>query len=185
MKMDTSIIIAIVAGGLALLFALWWIITSNDFKRKEIRVSEALSGIEVALIKRFDLLTKLLDVTKSFAKHEKELFTQITQMRKGMTVTEVAQASAQYDQLAARIHAVAEGYPELRSAAVFRELQAGARGVEQHLQAARRLYSSNVTLYNTAIAVFPTSVVAKSQNLKAAEFIVAEEVKRTDVSLSM
>ena len=47
---------------LAIVF--WCIRTVNDFKKKEIRVQEGLSGIEVALTKRYDMLTKMLDTAK-------------------------------------------------------------------------------------------------------------------------
>jgi LemA protein len=67
---------------------------------------------------------------------------------------------------------------------VFRELQIGVRDAEEHLQAARRLYNSNVTVYNTAIEIFPSSIVAKSQKLTRHEFFVAEAVKREDIKLS-
>ena len=56
---------------LILLAAGWCIRTRNDFVAKEIRVEEGLSGIEVALAKRYDLLTNLLQVTKGYMAHEK------------------------------------------------------------------------------------------------------------------
>lgn len=161
----------------------WWIGTSNGFKSKKIKIDEALSGIEVALTKRYDMLTKLLDVAKGFAAHENELFTQVIKLRRGMSVEELNQASGQIDALSARINAVAESYPTLRSADIFLELQSGIRDAEAHLQAARRLYNSNVTQFNTAIALFPSSVVSKSQALSPKDFFVAEEGKRADVQM--
>lgn len=166
------------------IFFVWWIGTSNNFKRKKIKIEEALSGIEVALTNRFDKLTKLLDVAKGFAKHEQETFSQVISMRKGMNIGELNQCCSQMDTVAARINAVAEAYPELRSAETFTELQSAIRTAEQHLQAARRLYNSNVTLYNTAIAVFPTSIVAGAMNLQNAEFFVADEAKKADVQMN-
>ncbi|MCL2018217.1 MAG: LemA family protein [Oscillospiraceae bacterium] len=164
-------------------FLVWWVKTSNNFHRMDIKIKEALSGIEVALTNRFDKLTKLFDVAKGFAKHEKETFSQVIALRKGMNVNELNQANAQCDSLMARINAVAEGYPELRSAEMFTELQKGIREAEAHLQAARRLYNSNVTVYNTAIAVFPSSIVANSKHLQKADFFQAEEAKKADVNL--
>ncbi len=163
---------------------IWWISTSNGFKRKSIKIAEALSGIEVALTKRYDLLTKLLDVTKGYIAHEKELFTQVVELRRGMSIGEINEKSAQMDALNARIFAVAENYPALRSAEIFRELQAGVRDAEEHLQAARRLYNSNVTAFNTAVDVFPSGIVAKSQKLAKYEFFVAEAAKREDVKMN-
>ena len=86
------------------------------------------------------------------------------------------------DSLSGRFFAVAEGYPELRSSAVFTELQRGIRDAEEHLQAARRLYNTNVTAYNTAIAMFPAKLLAGGRKPK--EFFAAEESKREDVKLT-
>lgn len=177
----------IIAGIVAILILIpvfWWITTSNGFKRKSIKIQEALSGIEVALTKRYDLLTKLLDVAKGYATHEKDLFTQVVELRRGMSVGEINEKNAQLDALGSRIFAVAENYPQLRSSEVFCQLQVGVRDAEEHLQAARRLYNSNVTAFNTAVDVFPSSMVAKSQGLSKQEFFVAEEAKRSDVKMS-
>lgn len=162
----------------------WWISASNGFKRKSIKIGEALSGIEVALTKRYDLLTKLLDVAKNYAVHEEELFTQVVELRQGMSVGEINEKNTQLDALGSRVFAVAEQYPQLRSAEVFRELQAGVRDAEEHLQAARRLYNSNVTAFNTAVDIFPSGIVAKSQKLTKHEFFMAEAAKREDVKMS-
>jgi LemA protein len=177
------IIIAIVAF-IGLAFLIWWVSTSNNFHRKTVKINEALSGIEIALTNRFDKLTKLMDVAKGFAKHEKETLSMVISMRKGMNVNELNQAAAQCDQLMARINAVAEAYPELRSAEMFNELQKGIREAEAHLQAARRLYNSNVTLFNTAILVFPSSMVANSKGLQKFDFFEAEEAKKQDVKIA-
>lgn len=161
----------------------WWISASNGFKRKTIKISEALSGIEVALTKRYDMLTKLLDVAKGYAAHEKEVFMQVIELRRGMTIAQIKDTSSALDAMSARINAVAENYPELRSAEIFRELQSGIRDAEEHLQAARRLYNSNVTAYNTAVDVFPSSLVAKSLYLQKQEFFSTDVAKRADVQM--
>ena len=172
----TPLIIIIVA-------AVWWIIKSNDFNRKAIKADEGLSGVEVALTKRYDMLTKLLDVTKGYAEHEKALFSQVTELRRGMSFEELNRAIGETDAMAGRLIAVAEAYPELRSAEVFRELQSGIRDAEEHLQAARRLYNTNVSAFNSAVVVFPASLVAKAKSMGKREFFVAEENKREDLSM--
>ena len=164
------------------LAAIWCINTVNGFKKKEIRVQEGLSGVEVALTKRYDMLTKMLDTAKGYMAHESELFTRVIQLRRGMSIAELNDAQQQMDSLSGRFFAVAEGYPELRSSAVFTELQRGIRDAEEHLQAARRLYNTNVTAYNTAIAMFPAKLLAGGRKPK--EFFAAEESKREDVKLT-
>lgn len=176
--------ILLIIAAVIVIAIIWWVSTSNGFKRKSIKINEALSGIEVALTKRYDLLTKMLDVAKGYAKHENELFTQVIELRRGMSIGEISEKNAQLDALNGRISAVAENYPELHSAEVFRELQAGIRDAEEHLQAARRLYNSNVSAYNTAISIFPSSIVAKQQRIqKEHEFFEAEAAKREDVKM--
>ena len=165
---------------LAIVF--WCIRTVNDFKKKEIRVQEGISGIEVALTKRYDMLTKMLDTAKGYMGHESELFTKVIELRRGMSVAEMNDAQRQMDVLSGKFFAVAENYPELRSSDVFVELQRGIRDAEEHLQAARRLYNSNVAVYNTAIAMFPAKLLAGSRQPK--EFFAADVGKREDITMS-
>ena len=164
-----------------LAIVLWCIKTVNGFKKKEIRVQEGLSGIEVALTKRYDMLVKMLDTAKGYMAHESELFTKVIELRRGMSVAEMNDAQQQMDALSGRFFDVAENYPALRSSEVFAELQRGIRDAEEHLQAARRLYNSNVTAYNTAIAMFPAKILAGSHQLK--EFFAADAGKRVDVKM--
>ena len=174
------IIIGIVAV-IILSFLAWFVSTSNGFKASKIKIAEAKSGIEVALIKRYDMLTKLLDVAKGYAKHEKELMIEVVYLRKGMTVGEMTQAENQMDQMATQLRVTAEVYPELRSSEVFMQVQVGIRDAEEHLQAARRLYNSNVTILNTMIEVFPSSIIGKKYEKEI--FFQGEENKKLDVQM--
>ncbi len=172
------IILAIV---LIVIVAIWAISTSNGFKKKEIRIQESLSGVEVALTKRYDMLTKLLDTAKGYMTHEKELFTNVIRLRKGMSIGELNEAEQQIEALSAKVFAVAENYPTLRSSDVFLELQRGIRDAEEHLQAARRLHNSNVKQYNISISMFPASLLAGGRT--PYEFFEAEAYKRADVAM--
>ena len=166
---------------IALIAVLWAVKASNNIKRMEIKVDEAFSGIEVALTKRYDMLTKMLDVCKGFMKHESELFSKVISLRRGMSLGEMGKADREMGELTGSLFAVAENYPELRSAQVFAELQQGIRDAEEHLQAARRLYNASVSSYNAAIAVFPDSLLARGRSPR--EFFEAEESRREDVKV--
>ena len=171
----TILLILIVVAGV------WAITTINGFKRKEIKIPEALSGIEVALTTRFDTLTKLLDITKGFMEHESDLMENVINLRRGMSVSEMGEADRQMGELTGRIMAVAENYPELRSSDVFVQLQHGVRDAEEHLQAARRLYNANVSNFNISIAMFPAKLLAGGYSPK--EFYEAEDEKKEDVKM--
>ena len=166
---------------IVLIAVVWAVKTSNNIKRMEIKVDEAFSGIEVALTKRYDMLTKMLDVCKGFMKHESELFSKVISLRQGMSLGEMGKADREMGELTGRLFAVAENYPELRSAQVFAELQQGVHDAEEHLQAARRLYNASVSSYNAAIAVFPDSLLARGRSPR--EFFAAEDAKREDVKV--
>ena len=166
---------------IVLIAVVWAVKTSNNIKRMEIKVDEAFSGIEVALTKRYDMLTKMLDACRGFMKHESELFSKVISLRRGMSLGEMGEADRQMSELTGRLFAVAENYPELRSAQVFAELQQGVHDAEEHLQAARRLYNASVSSYNAAIAVFPDSLLARGRSPR--EFFEAEDAKREDVKV--
>ena len=163
---------------------LFWIISvKNNFTRLDIKISEALAGIEVALEKRYDMLNKLLDVTKSYMKHETETLEKVISLRKGMALDELVSADNKLNELNSNLVAYAENYPELRSSEVFVELQKGIIEAEEHLQAARRLYNANVTAYNTAIAVFPDKLLANG--LRPRAFYEVENYKKSDVDVNL
>lgn len=172
-------VVAIVA-----VLLLWWIGTYNGIKRLEIKVNEGLSGIDVALTKRYDVLTKLLEVVKGYQKHEKEILSEVIRLRSGMTMQERNAANQQMDTAFGRINMLAESYPELKSSNNFMQLQNAIVDTEEHLQAARRLYNANVTAYNEKIVTFPNSIVAGSMGASAKEFFEAEAAKRQDVKMN-
>lgn len=161
----------------------WYISTYNGIKMAGLKLQEALSGIDVALTKRYDTLTKMVDVVKGYKEHEIKLFTEVIRLRSGMTMEERNNANDQMNQLAGQIRVIAENYPELRSAANFEQLQKAIADVEEHLQAARRLYNSNVTSYNAKLVMFPSSIVASGMGVTPAEFFEAEDAKREDVKM--
>lgn len=158
--------------------------TYNGINVARLKVKESLSGIDVALTKRYDVLTKMLDVVKGYQQHEKELMTELVSLRNGMSMKERNEANANMTQVTDQIRLMVENYPELKSNTNFLQLQNTIVDVEEHLQAARRLYNSNVTAYNTKIITFPSSIIAGMMGAREEEFFQAEEVKRSDVKMS-
>ena len=171
------------AGVVLVLILVWFISTLNSLKRASIKIDEAMSGIDVALTKRYDVLTKMLDVTKAYAEHEKSTIMETINLRKGMNMQERVEANKKMDEAVGRINMIAEAYPELRSNENFKQLQISITDVEEHLQAARRLFNGNVSEYNQSVSVFPNSIVAGMSNMTSKEFFKADEIKRQDVEM--
>jgi LemA protein len=164
---------------------IWYITTMNGLRRSQIKISEALSDIDVALMKRHDVLVKMLDVTKAYARYEKETILETIKLRSGMRMSERTAAVNEMDQASRFINAVAENYPELRSSENYKQLQISIMDVEEHLQAARRLYNSNISYLNQKIVSFPGSIVASQLNITRAEFLETDEANRQDVKMDL
>ena len=174
------IIIAII-----LVIVIWYISTSNKLNRAVVKIDESLSGIDVALTKRYDVLTKMIDVVKSYAKHEKETLFEVIKLRDKMSMKEKNEANHVMDENFRKINVVAENYPELKSSENYKTLQQSITDVEEHLQASRRLYNSNVSLYNQLIVSFPTSSIAKNKGMIKKDFFEADEIKKEDVKINL
>ena len=164
---------------------IWVITTSNKLNRTIVKIEEADSGIEIALTKRYDVLTKMIDVVKSYAKHEKETLFEVINLRKGMTMEEKIDANNKMNSNFERINVLAESYPELKSSENYKTLQQAIVEVEEHLQAARRMYNSNVSIFNQMLVSFPTSIIANSKKLTKRAFFEAEEAKKEDVKVEL
>ena len=174
----------IVSLTIALVLLIGYFSIYNGIKTSELKVSEALSGIDVALTKRYDVLTKMLNIAKNYMSYESTTLRDIVSLRAGMSVADRSAANKAMDQAARELNIVAEQYPQLRSSANFVELQKAVIDVEEHLQAARRLYNSNVTDYNRRLVTFPSSVVAGMMGATQKSFFEAEDVKRQDVKMT-
>jgi len=171
--------------GLIAIVVLWFIWTMNKMREYSLKVQEAESGIDVALTKRYDTLTKLLETTKGYAKHETETLEKIVKWRNGIpdnaTLKDKAEFLGQLDSVANGLSVVVEKYPDLKADTVFKELQLAITNTEEHLQAARRMYNANVTRLNTMVISFPQSIVANSIHMEKRVYFEAEEKKRKDV----
>lgn len=182
---ETGSMIAIVVAAVVVLLLFWYIGTLNGLRQTKIKIQEAVSGIDVALTKRYDVLTKMVDVAKSYATFEKATILEAVKLRSGMSMTERNQAVASMEQAAKELNFLAENYPQLHSNENFRQLQVAIMDVEEHLQGARRAYNSNVSLLNRKIVTFPTSIVAGLSGIHAEEFFEAEASKREDVNVNI
>ena len=162
----------------------WYISVSNELKRDIVKIDEASSDIDVALTKRYDVLTKMIEVVKGYVKHEKETMFGTIELRQGMTMREKALVSEKIEENLFRINALAENYPDLKANENFKVLQQAIADTEEHLQASRRLYNAKVSSFNQKVVTFPTSIVSEMSGLTKREFFKTEDIKREDVKIS-
>ena len=168
--MTIFIIILLVIGIL-----LYIITTYNRFNKYIIKVDEALSGIDVALAKRYDTITKMIEIVKGYSKHEKEVIFETIKLRQDMNVKEKLEENKKMDNNLNKINITLENYPEIKANDNFMLLQKSMIEVEEHLQASRRIYNSNVSIYNQFLNTFPSNIIGKIRKLKEKPFFEAKE----------
>ena len=174
---ETSLIIT----GVAALLFLVYVLLYNRLQRLRIKVEETGSDIDVALEKRYDMLSEQLEAVKKYLGHEYQTLTDITALRSG-TVSEERRLDQQQelsDEVIRSIDALCEQYPTLNSWMSMDYFQRAVYNTEEHLQAARRLYNSNVSLYNQTLVTIPWVFVAAVCHMEPAAFYEVEKLKRT------
>ena len=173
--------------GFVVLFVLYLVGAYNGFVILKTRIKEALSGIDVQLKRRSDLIPNLVETVKGYAKHEKSVFENVTKARSALinaeTPKEKAEANNQLSSALKSIFAVAEAYPQLRANENFKDLQRQLEDTEDKIAYSRQFYNSNVLEYNTKVKVFPANLVANLFNFKLEEFFEAGEEERKKVEV--
>ncbi len=146
----------------------------NDFQTKDEQVKAAWSEVLNQYKRRADLIPNLVAVVQGFASQEKDVLLGVTNARAkvgSMQLTPEAlndpQAlknfqAAQGDLSSAlsRLMVVVENYPQLKSDANFRDLQAQLEGTENRITTARNRYIKTVQDYNILARQFPTNLTA-------------------------
>ncbi|OGD92961.1 hypothetical protein A2697_05575 [Candidatus Curtissbacteria bacterium RIFCSPHIGHO2_01_FULL_41_44] len=181
--MSSSLIpVAIIT--LALVF-IWYLY--NGLITARIRVKEAWSGIEIQLKRRSSLIPNLIETVKGYAKHEKQVFEQVTKARSALlsakSPKDAAGANNMLSGALKTLFAIAEAYPNLRASENFKELQEEISDTETKIAASRQFYNANVMDYNTKIKIFPNFVVANLLGYKVEEFFEAEEAAKKDIEV--
>lgn len=154
-----------------------FISASNRLKKYLVKIDESKRNLDIALAKRYDTISEMIKVAKSFAKHETDAFTNIVKLRQEGTISSNDAIKNQNDAIK-EILALAEAYPELKSSAEFLRLQDEIDDENEKLAAAKRIVNGNISILNQEIVSFPTSLVAKANSIKKMEFLTEEDLDR-------
>jgi LemA protein len=172
-------VIVIIIVALLLLIGLIYVLVRNSLINLEQRVDESWSGIDVQLKRRHDLIPNLVETVKGYATHERETFEKVTQARaaamQASGPAEAGQAEGQLTAALGGLRVVAEQYPDLRATENFQQLQRQLSELEDEIQASRRIYNSNVQVFNTRIQQFPASIPAKQMGYTEKQYFEITE----------
>lgn len=167
--------------GVIAIIVIAFIAMYNALVKLNVRVEEAWSDITVQLKRRYDLIPNLVNAVKGYAKHEKEVFTKVTEARSeamnAQGVKETAKAENQFQEALKSLFAVAEAYPDLKASENFKHLQEELVDTEDKIQASRRFYNGSARDLNIKIKTFPTNIFAGMLGFKVREFFEVEEAE--------
>ncbi len=181
-----------ILGGSAVFVAIWSagvaVATANSLVDLRRRVDQAKANVDVELKRRSDLIPALASAAKSLARYEREWRAMLATLRKQRKIVRVDGAEAFVPSaLSARLFAVREKYPEIRSNQAFAYLQRQMADAEDRVALAREYYNNIVENYETRRQTVPYCYFASFLKLPEAKFFAAEgfDAKTVDVDLVM
>src|SRR5262245_36494866 len=162
--------------------ALWTVILAtqlagcgyNKFQSQDEQVKAAWSEVVNQYQRRADLIPNLVETVKGFAQQERDVLLGVTEARAKVgsinatpelindpqAFQQFQQAQGQLTSALSRLLVVVEMYPELKSDANFRDLQAQLEGTENRITVARNRYIDAVQQYNVTVRRFPSNLTA-------------------------
>jgi LemA protein len=163
----------------------------NDLQRGDEQVKAAWSEVLNQYQRRADLVPNLVATVKGFAEQEKGVLTQVTEARARVGQVQATPelvndpeafakfTAAQRDLGGAlqRLLVVTENYPQLKSDANFRDLQAQLEGTENRIAVARNRYIKAVQEYNVMVRSFPGNLTAMLFGYKPKPNFAVEDEK--------
>lgn len=146
----------------------------NDFQKYDEQVKADWAEVLNQYQRRFDLVPNLVNTVKGYAQQEKDVLIGVTEARAKVGTIQAtpalindpkafAQFQAAQGELTSalsKLMMVTENYPQLKSDAIFRDLQAQLEGTENRITVARNRYIKAVQEYNVLARSFPTNLTA-------------------------
>jgi len=179
-----ALILIVLAGGIFV----WGVGINNGLVRNQVDVDAGWSQVENVYQRRLDLIPNLVETVKGAANFEKGTLQAVIEARAKATQMvispEVLNDPAKFRQFQqvqgelsgalSRLMAVAEAYPDLKANRNYLELQSQLEGTENRIAQERMRFNTTVQTYNTAIRVFPGSLVASFRGFGKKEFFQAD-----------
>ncbi|AKK27487.1 LemA family protein [Mycobacterium sp. EPa45] len=162
---------------LAILVLIGFVVGYNKVRAADVRVDEALGGIDVQLTRRASLIPGLVQTVQSFAAHEKAILdhvadaqTALAAATTGKSVAQRSSAEKEFDNAVGQVLALGQTYPQLNSSNNFLNLQQNLADTEDKLAFARQYYNDAVATVNRLITTIPTMFVAPMAGVSQREF---------------
>ncbi len=163
----------------------------NDLQSKDQQIKASWAEVLNQYQRRADLVPNLVNTVKGFASQEQQVLLGVTNARAKVgsiqatpELVDNPQAFQQFvgaqrelTSALSRLLVVAENYPQLKSDANFRDLQAQLEGTENRIAVARNRYIKAVQDYNVVVRSFPTNLTAMMFSFKEKPQFTVEDEK--------
>jgi LemA protein len=163
----------------------------NTLQTTDEQIKSSWSEVVNQYQRRADLVPNLVNTVKGFALQEKEVLLGVTNARArvgGIQATpelvnnpeafaKFQAAQGALSGALSRLLVVSENYPQLKSDANFRDLQAQLEGTENRIAVARTRYIKSVQDYNVTVRSFPTNLMAMAFGYKEKPNFAVENEK--------
>lgn len=181
------------------LFAFFTLLTSllmtscgyNTLQAQDEAIKASWAEVLNQYQRRSDLVPNLVNTVKGYASHEKDVLIQVTEARAKVgsiqmdadsvndpaALKRFSEAQGGLSSSLSRLLLVTENYPQLKSDALFRDLQAQLEGTENRITVARNRYIQAVQSYNTTVRSFPSNLTAMVVGLQVKPSFTVENEK--------
>ena len=163
---------------LAVIIACYFVATQRSLVKTKENIANAFSQIKVSQQSRFDALTELAKATKSYSEYEYTTLMEVISKRKlSSDVKNIADNEEVLRNLAGRINALAENYPDLKASETYKETMQSINKYENTVRTARMVFNDTVTIYNRKVKQFPSSIVASALGYDAEGYLEMDDSK--------
>ena len=162
--------------------------TYNSLVTKDETVSASWAEVQNQYQRRLDLIPNLVSTVKGYAKHESDVFTQVSEARSKAggqinvsdDILNDPDAFARYQQVQDNLGAslqrllmVTEQYPELKADQNFLALQDQLEGTENRITVSRQRFNEAAKSYNQYVRSFPTNIIANISGFEKKSYFAA------------
>lgn len=170
---------------LGFLFLTWcWIVHLSSVELKN-RALQAKSNVDVELKRRHDLICPLVETIKGLRNYEQDFLTKLTELRSQIALTGVDKIGKDVSLAPTKniVAGIFEKYPNLKSEALFLNLQKNLSETEERIALARQYYNDTVEYVNNRRDTFPNGIIARLSGLRKMDYLSAEEFERDNAEV--
>jgi LemA protein len=153
--------------------------TYNSLVSLNQEVKAAWAQVENQLQRRMDLIPNYVEIVKGYAKHEREVFIEVTKARSRVagatTPSQTIEGNNQLTAALGRLLLVVERYPNLKANENFIRLQDELAGTENRIAVERMRYNEAVLRYDKRVKQFPSNIIARIYGFTEAPYFAAPE----------